>query len=78
MRMFWEMKEQLLTGGVLSLMAGLCTGLGAALALFLKKTDTRALTYALGASAGVMVYISFMELTGANGLFWGHFSVAWP
>lgn len=65
MRMFWEMKEQLLTGGVLSLMAGLCTGLGAALALFLKKTDTRALTYALGASAGVMVYISFMELMPA-------------
>ena len=57
-----HMKEQLLTGGILSLMAGLCTGLGAALALFLKKTDTRALTYALGASAGVMVYISFMEL----------------
>ena len=63
--MFWEMKEQLLTGGVLSLMAGLCTGLGAALALFLKKTDTRALTYALGSSAGVMVYISFMELMPA-------------
>jgi ZIP family zinc transporter len=38
---------------------------GAALALFLKKTDTRALTYALGASAGVMVYISFMELMPA-------------
>ena len=60
--MLWEMKEQLLTGGLLSLMAGLCTGVGAALALFLKKTDTRLLTYALGASAGVMVYISFMEL----------------
>lgn len=63
--MFWEMKEQLLAGGVLSLLAGLCTGVGAALALFLKKTDTRALTYALGASAGVMVYISFMELMPA-------------
>lgn len=60
--MFWEMKEQLLTGGVLSLLAGLCTGVGAALALFLKKTDTKALTFALGASAGVMVYLSFMEL----------------
>ena len=60
--MLWEIKEQLLTGGLLSLMAGLCTGVGAALALFLKKTDTRLLTYALGASAGVMVYISFMEL----------------
>lgn len=54
--------HELVTGGVLSLIAGLCTGVGAALALFLKKTDTRMLTYALGASAGVMVYISFMEL----------------
>lgn len=63
--MLWEIKTQLLTGGILSLMAGLCTGVGAALALFLKKTDTRILTYALGASAGVMVYISFMELMPA-------------
>ena len=54
--------NELVTGGLLSLIAGLCTGVGAALALFLKKTDTRILTYALGASAGVMVYISFMEL----------------
>ena len=38
------------------------TGIGAALALFVKRTDTRMLTFALGASAGVMVYISFMEL----------------
>lgn len=59
------MNEQLLMGGVLSLLAGLCTGVGAAIALFLKKTDTRMLTYALGASAGVMVYISFMELMPA-------------
>ena len=63
--MTWELNEQLLMGGVLSLLAGLCTGVGAAIALFLKKTDTRMLTYALGASAGVMVYISFMELMPA-------------
>lgn len=52
----------LLLGGSLSVLAGLCTGIGAAVALFLKRTDTRVLTFALGASAGVMVYISFMEL----------------
>lgn len=63
--MTWELNEQLLMGGMLSLLAGLCTGVGAAIALFLKKTDTRMLTYALGASAGVMVYISFMELMPA-------------
>lgn len=54
-------------GGVLSVLAGLCTGLGAAVALFIKKSDTRVLTFALGASAGVMVYISFMELMPAAG-----------
>ena len=55
-------QNQLLLGGVLSLLAGLSTGIGAALALFVRRTDTRLLTFALGASAGVMVYISFMEL----------------
>ena len=49
-------------GGGLSLLAGLCTSIGAAGALFLRRTDTRLLTFCLGASAGVMVYISFMEL----------------
>ncbi|MDO5472440.1 MAG: zinc transporter ZupT [Akkermansia sp.] len=56
------MEEQLLIGGALSLLAGLCTGIGAAVALFLKHTNARMLTFSLGASAGVMVYISFMEL----------------
>lgn len=54
--------QPLVMGGLLSLLAGLCTGIGAAIALFVKKTDTRVLTFSLGASAGVMVYISFMEL----------------
>ena len=56
------MSQELLMGGVLSLLAGLCTGIGAAVALFMRKTDTKMLTFALGSSAGVMVYISFMEL----------------
>lgn len=60
--MTWALSDQLVLGGVLSLLAGLSTGIGAAVALFMKKTGTRALTFALGASAGVMVYISFMEL----------------
>ena len=60
--MLTGIQENLLLGGVLSLLAGLSTGIGAALALFVKRTDTRMLTFALGASAGVMVYISFMEL----------------
>lgn len=56
------LSNPLIMGGLLSLLAGLCTGIGAAVALFLRRSDTRVLTFALGASAGVMVYISFMEL----------------
>ena len=65
--MLTGIQDNLLLGGVLSLLAGLSTGIGAALALFVKRTDTRLLTFALGASAGVMVYISFMELMPAAG-----------
>lgn len=46
----------------LSLLAGLATGIGAAIAFFVKRTDTKMLTFSLGFSAGVMVYISFVEL----------------
>ncbi len=60
--MEWNVPADLLTGFGLSLVAGLCTGVGAAAAFILKRTDTKLLTFALGASAGVMVYISFMEL----------------
>lgn len=63
--MLQGMSDELVTGGVLSLLAGLCTAIGAAVALFLKGTDTRVLTFSLGSSAGVMVYISFMELMPA-------------
>ena len=63
--MLTGIQENLLLGGGLSLLAGLSTGIGAALALFVRRTDTRMLTFALGASAGVMVYISFMELMPA-------------
>lgn len=47
---------------LLSLMAGGATGIGSAIAFFAKKTNTRFLSFALGLSAGVMIYISFMEL----------------
>ena len=46
----------------LTLIAGLSTGIGALLSFFTRRTDTRILAGALGLSAGVMVYISFMEL----------------
>ncbi len=46
----------------LTLFAGLCTGIGGALAFFTKHTNTRFLSVALGFSAGVMIYISFTEM----------------
>src|SRR6056297_2746038 len=47
---------------MLTLFAGLSTGVGGAIAFFAKKTNTRLLSIALGFSAGVMVYISFVEI----------------
>jgi ZIP family zinc transporter len=46
----------------LTLVAGLATGIGSALALLARTTNTRFLSAALGFSAGVMVYVSFVEI----------------
>ncbi|MGE4264860.1 MAG: zinc transporter ZupT [Desulfovibrio sp.] len=46
----------------LTLFAGLATGLGSALAFFTRQTSTRFLSVALGFSAGVMLYVSFVEI----------------
>ena len=46
----------------LTLFAGLSTGIGSALAFFTKSTNTRFLSLSLGFSAGVMVYVSFVEI----------------
>ncbi len=46
----------------LTLFAGLATGIGSALALLTKKTSTKFLSLALGFSAGVMIYVSFVEI----------------
>lgn len=46
----------------LTLLAGLATGIGSALALFARRTETRFLSAALGFSAGVMIYVSFVEI----------------
>lgn len=54
--------EHLLTVFALTTFAGLSTGIGGAIGFFVKKTNIRLLTFLLGLSAGVMVYISFVEL----------------
>ncbi len=46
----------------LTLFAGLSTGIGSALAVFTKHTNTKFLSLALGFSAGVMIYVSFVEI----------------
>ena len=49
-------------GVLLALIAGLATGVGSCIAFFVKRTNRRFLTFSLGFSGGVMIYISFMEL----------------
>ncbi|HUS85676.1 MAG TPA: zinc transporter ZupT [Bacteroidales bacterium] len=45
-----------------TLFAGLSTGIGSALAFFSDKTNTKFLSVSLGFSAGVMIYVSFVEI----------------
>ena len=46
----------------LTMIAGLATGIGSLIALIAKRTNTKFLCASLGFSAGVMIYVSFMEL----------------
>lgn len=64
----------------LTVFAGLATGVGSLIAFFAKRTDFRFLSMATGFSAGVMLYVAFVEifvkgadvLTEAYGDYWGH------
>lgn len=56
------MTENIYIAFALTLLAGLATGVGSIIALFTKTTNTRFLSAALGFSAGVMLYISFVEM----------------
>ena len=46
----------------LTIFAGMSTGLGGLIVLLVNKTNTRLLSISLGFSAGVMIYVSFVEL----------------
>lgn len=46
----------------LTIFAGLSTGIGGLIVLFFAKPNPKALSVSLGLSAGVMVYISFVEM----------------
>lgn len=64
----------------LTLFAGMATGIGSAIAFLAKRTNYRFLSVATGFSAGVMLYVSFVEifvkgtdaLTATYGDYWGH------
>ncbi|MEW9051121.1 MAG: zinc transporter ZupT [Neobacillus sp.] len=74
------MTENLLLAFGLTLMAGLATGIGSLLAFFTSHTNTKFLSVTLGFSAGVMIYVSMVEifvkakdaLTGALGVVQGN------
>jgi zinc transporter, ZIP family len=46
----------------LTLFAGLSTGIGSAIAFFARQTNTKFLAVSLGFSAGVMIYVAFVEI----------------
>src|SRR5690606_26316640 len=54
--------ENILAAFGLTLFAGLSTGIGSLLALSAKNTNTKFLSISLGFSAGVMLYVSFIEI----------------
>lgn len=54
--------QEILFAFGLTMFAGLSTGIGSLLAFFTKRTNTRFLSLSLGFSAGVMIYVSFIEI----------------
>ena len=54
--------QQFIVPFLLTLGAGLATGVGSIIAFVARRTNHRLLSFALGLSGGVMVYVSFVEL----------------
>jgi ZIP family zinc transporter len=60
--LFFMGNQEVIWAFLLTLFAGLSTGVGSVIALLTRKTNHRFLSFALGFSAGVMVYVSFVEI----------------
>jgi ZIP family zinc transporter len=58
------MMSQVIFPFLLTLFAGLSTGIGSLIAFAAKKTNKRFLSLSLGFSAGVMIYVSMIEIFG--------------
>ena len=56
------MEAPMLYAFLLTLGAGLATGIGSAIAFFANHTNRKFLSFSLGVSAGVMIYVSFVEI----------------
>ncbi|KAF0819917.1 MULTISPECIES: zinc transporter ZupT [unclassified Cytobacillus] len=56
------MSQEVLFALGLTLFAGLATGIGSLMAFFTSRTNTKFLSLALGFSAGVMIYVSMIEI----------------
>ncbi|WP_174614222.1 zinc transporter ZupT [Virgibacillus ihumii] len=56
------MSHDVMLAFLFTLVAGLATGIGSLLAFFAKTTNTKFLSFALGFSAGVMIYVSFIDI----------------
>lgn len=55
-------EQNVLIALLLTLFAGLATGIGSLIAFFAKSTNKKFLSFSLGLSAGVMIYVSFVEI----------------
>jgi len=57
-----ESMTNVLEAFLFTLLAGLSTGIGGAMVFFAKTVDRRVLAVSLGLSAGVMIYVSLVEM----------------
>lgn len=56
------MSQHLFTAFILTALAGLSTGIGSLIAFVTKHTNKTFLSISLGFSAGVMIYVSMIEI----------------
>ncbi len=56
------MAENVQLAFLLTMLAGLSTGIGSLIAFFVKERSVKILTFVMGFAAGVMLYVSFMEI----------------
>ena len=60
--MVYILMENVALAFLLTTLAGLATGIGGCIVFFTKRSNTRFLSISMGSSAGVMIYVSLVEL----------------